>query len=221
MNMKKTFTLIVLVMLSLTVFAQRGGGGGGFGGGGGRGGGGFSSGGRGGFGTYDSAYVNDSTTIMLNGGSLYFTSGRYSGSPIRDEELLDCMGEELFGKYEIAHKQFLRGDKQETIGILLYIPAVVVTIIAATKYDDEENLSPKLYTIGGSAAVAASTFFCLGTINKGIAKGRLRWIADTYNEQLEEKLRDKSTASRLEFAPSLIGYSVNDLAFGATVRLTF
>ena len=54
--------------------------------------------------------------------------------------------------------------------------------------------------------------------------GDERLIADHLNitvEQLEEKLRDKSTASRLEFAPSLIGYSVNDLAFGATVRLTF
>ena len=93
------------------------------------------------------------------------------------------------------------------------------TIVAATKYDDEEKISPQLYTIAGAAGLTASTFFCLGTINKSAARGRMRWIADTYNEQLE--IREVEKHIQFDFGPTALIDRDKNLSLGAAINLRF
>ena len=228
LTFKRAITLFFILFISAVAFAQRGGGGGGGGfGGGGRGGGGFGGGGFGGgrggggfggFGAYNNV-PNDSIPLKVTGGSLYFTEGRFANNPIREEELQEILSEELYSTYESAHKQFMKGDKQETVGVLLYLPSIVLTIVAATKYDEEEKISPKLYAIAGTAGLAASTFFCLGTINKSASRHRMRWIADTYNQELEFKEAAKHI--QFEFGPTTLIDRERNIGLAATVNLRF
>ena len=228
LTFKRAITLFFILFISVVAFAQRGGGGGGGGfGGGGRGGGGFGGGGFGGgrggggfggFGAYNNV-PNDSIPLKVTGGSLYFTEGRFANNPIREEELQEILSEELYSTYESAHKQFMKGDKQETVGVLLYLPSIVLTIVAATKYDEEEKISPKLYAIAGTAGLAASTFFCLGTINKSASRHRMRWIADTYNQELEFKEAAKHI--QFEFGPTTLIDRERNIGLAATVNLRF
>lgn len=232
LTFKRAITLFFILFISVVAFAQRGGGGGGGGGfggggfgggGGGRGGGGFGGGGRGGggfggFGTYNNV-PNDSIPLKVTGGSLYFTEGRFANNPIREEELQEILNEELYSTYESAHKQFMKGDKQETVGVLLYLPSIVLTIVAATKYDEDEHISPKLFTIAGASGLVASTFFCLGTINKSASRHRMRWIADTYNQELEFKEAAKHI--QFEFGPTTLIDRERNIGLAATVNLRF
>jgi len=236
-------------MLSIAAAAQPGGGGGGFGGGGGggfggggggfggggggRGGGGFQGGGGGGFqgggggrggnfgggwGNYSS--VNDSTELIRLSGSITYAEGRGAGNIIRDDELKQIMDSILFQEYESTHKLFLKGDKQETIGVILALPTAILTLIAAThKAEDDPELSKTLYIISGALAVPTLTFYSLGRINKGKAKKGIDKICDSYNQELE--LKRAAKLLQFEFEPTVLVPYDSSPGLGLTVSLRF
>lgn len=240
--LKKLLTFLFVIMLSVAAAAQPGGGGG-FGGGGGGGargggggfrgggpGGGFQNGGGrggpggrggnfgGGWGGY--ATLNDSTEIVRLSGSLTFVEGRGAGNAIRDDDLKQLLDSVQFQKYETANRKFIKGDNQESIGVILAIPTAILTLIAVTRYTDENpDLSKKLYIISGALAVPTVTFYTMGMVKKRNAKKALESIADEYNENLIYK-----RAARLlqfEFEPTVFLDRQNNTSFGASINLSF
>lgn len=237
-NFKKILSVLIVTMLSIAAVAQPGGGGGfgggggGFGGGGGRGGGGGFQGGGGGFqggggrgGNFGGGWgnfssINDSTAIVRQSGSITFAEGRGAGNIIRDDDLKQIMDSVQFQKYESAHKLFLKGDKQETVGVLLALPTAILTLIAAThKSEDDPELSKKLYIISGIMAVPTLTFYSLGRINKAKAKKNLDRICDSYNQELE--LKQAAKMLQFEFEPTVFLPDDRSAAYGLTVSLNF
>ncbi|MGX8689429.1 MAG: hypothetical protein ACSW76_02150 [Bacteroidaceae bacterium] len=239
-RIKRLLTLLFVLAISTIAFAQPGGGGGGGGfggggggfggGGGGRPGGGNFNGGNfngggggrgnfgGGWGNYST--INDSTALERLGGSITFVEGRGAGNIIRDDDLKQIMDSVLFQTYESAHRQFIKGDNKCSIGVMLYVPTAILTLIAAThQSEDDPDLSRKLYILSGCMAIPASVFYCWGCINKGAAKGRLQWVCDQYNQELE--LKQAAKLLQFEFAPTVFLPSNNSPALGLTVKLDF
>jgi len=220
---KKAIILFIAVLVSVVCFAQRGGGGGGMGGqrgGGGMGGqrgGGFSSG-MGGWGSYST--LNDSTDLARYSGSLTYTEGRGSGSAIRENDLKELLDSIQFQRYEIANRQFIKGDNKQSIGVLCGIPTAILTLIAVTHYDsDDPTLSKKLYILSGALAVPTITFYTWGWFQKGKAKRNIESIADEYNKELELKRAAKML--QFEFEPTVFIDRENNSSFGMSVNLTF
>ena len=187
--------------------------GGNFRGGGNRGGGGP----RGGWGGMYSA-VNDSTPLVRLSGSLTFIEGRGADSPISDETLKTLMDSVMFQRYEKAHTKFIKSDRKSTVGVLLGLPAAIITVVAATqRSDDNPNLSRNLYITAGTLAVPAVAFYTIGAIGKGTAKRSLQQIADDYNVDME--LKRASRMLQFEFAPTVMLQTAP--TYGATLTLTF
>ena len=63
-------------------------------------------------------------------------------------------------------------------------------------------------------AYGADLGICLGCIFRGIGKGRLNWVKDTYNS-------GRSYSSTINFAPSLMMTAQRDMGVGASIVLTF
>ena len=240
LTLKKAVTLFFILMVSVVTFAQRGGGGGGggmggfggggmgggggmpgggmggggqFGGGGGRGGGGF-----GGWGNFNT--LNDSTMLERYSGSITFTEGRGAGNVIRDDDLKQLLDSVTFLKYQEAHKLFIKGDNRESIGVLLGVPAAIMTLIAVThKREDDPELSKKLYIISGALVVPAVTVYCMGRSKKGKAIRTINKICDDYNYELE--LREAAKLLQFEFGPTVMLDPRNNTSFGASINLSF
>ena len=190
-------------------------GGGQFGGGGGRGGGG---GGFGGWGNYNT--LNDSTALERYSGSITFTEGRGAGNVIRDDDLKQLLDSLTFLKYQDAHKQFIKGDNRESIGVLLGVPAAIMTLIAVThKPEDDPELSKKLYIISGALVVPAVSIYCWGRAKKGKAIKTINNICKDYNYELE--LKQAAKLLQFEFEPTVFLDRQNNTSFGATVNLNF
>jgi hypothetical protein len=240
MQFKRTLTLIVALLVSAVVFAQRGGGGGGggFGGGGGMGGpgggGGFGGGGRGGAGMGGgrggnrgfngggggfgrAGQADEGTPMIRMGASLYWDNG--SNNMIREDDLKKSLGDDEYAKYESARRLFIKGDNRESIGVMLYIPTAIVTLIAAVKVEDEPDLSKTLFITAGSMFIPATTFFTIGHAKKVKAKRQLDDIAETYNHELE--LKEAGKHIQFEFEPAVFLPQDNSPALGLTVSLGF
>lgn len=197
-------------MLSVAAAAQPGGGGG-FGGGGFRGGG----GGWGGFAT-----LNDTTEIVRLSGSLTFVEGRGAGNAIRDDDLKQLLDSIQFNKYETANRKFIKGDNLESVGVLLGIPAAILTLIAAThRPEDDPELSRKLYIISGALVVPSVSFYTWGYLKKQKAKNALNNIAKDYNYEIE--LKKAARMLQFEFEPTVFLDRQNDASFGASINLRF
>ncbi|MBO4560952.1 MAG: hypothetical protein J5705_03160, partial [Bacteroidaceae bacterium] len=164
--------------------------------------------------------INDSTALERIGGSITFTEGRGAGNIIRDDDLKQLLDSVQFLKYETAHKQFIKGDNQKTISLILAVPTSILTLIAAThKSEDDPELSKKLYIISGALAVPTITFYCLGRINKGKSRKALNSITDSYNYELE--LKQAAKLLQFEFEPTVFLDRQNNTSFGASVNLSF
>lgn len=212
MIIPRIVTISLAIMLSLTAFAQRGGGGGG------RGNGGNNNWGGNNWGNYQSA-VNDSTPMVRTGGSLYWTKGRGSNNPIRESDLQECLGEERYADYEAARQLFIKGDNRENMGVLLYIPTAVVTLIAAVKHTDEPELSRTLFISAGTALIPATTLYAMGQVKKRHARQQLDQIAAAYNKELE--LKEAAKHVQVELSPTAMFTGQNQLSFGASLLLHF
>ena len=154
------------------------------------------------------------------GGSITFTEGRGAGNVIRDDDLKQLIDSVQFLKYEAAHKRFIKGDNQESIGLLLAVPTAILTLIAATHQSESDpDLSKKLYIISGALAIPTVTFYTLAYINKGKAKKSLNGIINDYNHELE--LKQAAKLLQFEFEPTVFLDRQNNTSFGATVNLSF
>lgn len=213
LTFKRAITLFFILMVSVVTFAQRGGGGGG-GFGGGRGGG----GGFGGWGNFNT--LNDSTALERYSGSITFTEGRGAGNVIRDDDLKQLLDSVTFQKYQDAHNLFIKGDNRESIGVLLGVPAAIMTLIAVThRPEDDPELSKKLYIISGALVVPAVAIYSIGRAKKGKAIRAINKICDDYNYELE--LKEAAKLLQFEFGPTVFLDRQNNSTFGASFNLTF
>lgn len=232
MKAKRILTILLVVLVSATCFAQRGGGGGGGfgggmgggmgggqrGGGGGNFGGGGMRGGMGGWGAY--ATLNDSTELERFSGSLTFVEGRGAGNAIREDDLKQLLDSVQFQKYGTANRKFIKGDNLESVGVLLGIPAAILTLIAAThRPEDDPELSRKLYILSGALVIPSVSFYTWGALKKRKAKNALNTIANDYNYELE--LKKAAKLLQFEFEPTVFLDRQNQTSLGASVNLTF
>ena len=156
----------------------------------------------GGFGGWGANVLNDSTALERYSGSITFTEGRGAGNVIRDDDLKQLLDSVTFLKYQDAHKLFIKGDNRESIGVLLGVPAAIMTLIAVThKKEDDPELSKKLYMISGALVIPAVTIYSIGRAKKGKAIKAINKICDDYNYELE--LKEAAKLLQFEFGPTV------------------
>lgn len=137
---------------------------------------------------------------------------------LTSEEYSSILDDNLYDTFYSARKQFKTGKA------LIYTGAVFTTVATlcyasylsseyyvynfSTSYD-ESKLGLFYLTAG-----AADACFLIGFIFKGIGKGRLEWVKDTYNSE-------RSYSSTINFSPSLMMTTQKDLGLGASVVFNF
>ena len=135
---------------------------------------------------------------------------------LTDEEYSSILNDELFDTYYSARKQFKTGRALLFAGIGCLLVAVVNYSAALESYSVEEDI---IYNEGALnrfylASTAADACFITGFIFKGIGKGRMNWVKDTYNA-------GRSYSSTLNLSPSLMMTAQKDLGFGVSMNFTF
>ena len=174
----------------------------------------------GGFGGWGASVLNDSTALERYSGSITFTEGRGAGNAIRDDDLKQLFDSLQFLRYEYAHKQFIKGDNRETVGVILGLPTIILTLVAVThRAEDDPELSKKLYAISGALAVPTITYYVWGRVTKGKAKRSIDKLVDEYNAELE--LRQAAKLLQFEFEPTVFLPNSQSPALGLTVSLNF
>ena len=174
----------------------------------------------GGFGGWGANVLNDSTALERYSGSITFTEGRGAGNVIRDDDLKQLLDSVTFLKYQDAHKLFIKGDNRESIGVLLGVPAAIMTLIAVThKKEDDPELSKKLYMISGALVIPAVTIYSIGRAKKGKAIKAINKICDDYNYELE--LKEAAKLLQFEFGPTVFLDRQNNSSLGASINLSF
>ncbi|MBQ9470432.1 MAG: hypothetical protein IJU72_05710 [Bacteroidales bacterium] len=96
------------------------------------------------------------------------------GQMLPDEQLAPLLGRDNFATYQSASRQFKKGRAMVRWGWAL----AGLTVISAAMTPATEGVS-LLATY--PCAVLADILLPIGYIRKGIGKGRLNWLADTYN----------------------------------------
>ncbi len=127
----------------------------------------------------------------------------------------------LYETYKSAQVQFNNGRSLIVTGITFTLAATVCYCLylnsgysynydryKKTEYDDTKLV---MFYV---SSVAADLCFFSGFLFKGIGKGRLEWVKDTYNS-------GHSQASAIRIAPSLMMTAQNDLGFGLSLNLSF
>lgn len=140
-----------------------------------------------------------------------------TGKKLTNDEYASILDDELYDTYCSARKQFKRGRRQLFTGLVFTAVAIACYdsylnsgyYISHTKFYDQSKYDAFVLTGG-----LADLFFCLGFIHKGIGKGRLNWVKDTYNS-------GRSYSSTVNFAPSLMMTAQQDFGLGATLSITF
>ncbi len=164
--------------------------------------------------------VNDSTPLIRLSGSLSFTEGRGANNAIRDDDLKQILDSVQFERYEAANRLFIKGDNRQSLGVILGVPAAILTLIAVThQVEDDPDLSRKLYIISGALVVPSLTIYGIGLAKKRKAVKALNNICDTYNQELEYKKAAKML--QFEFAPTVMLDTQYSTSFGATLNMRF
>lgn len=133
-----------------------------------------------------------------------------NGSKVEDYEAQRLLGDENYGTYASAKKQFKAGRTMVTIG---WIGLGVGALLYVMAEDDI------MLQLGFSIASLASIDLGVGYTLRGIGKGRLNWLASSYNNgSLTSENLSVSVAPSVFRAPSAMG---GQFAFGGSVQLRF
>lgn len=124
------------------------------------------------------------------------------------DDFQNFLGPDLYGTYTEASKQFKVGKNLLTWGIICAVGGAVVFIDAVTSNDPELIGPSAIYLIPGNIMIGLGGFF------KGVGKGRLEWIKETYNKV-------GAMSSNIQVAPSVFKTSNDAYAFGATLSWNF
>ena len=153
--------------------------------------------------------LNTYGQIERKGGNFYW---KETGKNLTQQEYATILNDELLDTFESAHRQFNTGRTFMGIG-LGCLAVTCISFIAAVNEDTQGAMDEDL-AIAQIFAYGADFGICLGCIFKGIGKGRLNWVKNTYNS-------GRSYSSTVNFAPSLMMTAQRDMGLGASVVLTF
>jgi hypothetical protein len=131
---------------------------------------------------------------------------------LTEEECASIFNDELYDTYLSAQRQFSVGRGLLIAG-LACAGATVVTLYGASNAPSEDVFE-RNYNMAVLFAEIADVGICLGCVFKGIGKGRLEWVKNTYNT-------GRYQTSTLKFAPSVMMTAQNELGFGASLKFTF
>ena len=128
------------------------------------------------------------------------------------EDFQNFLGPDLYNTYSEASKQFKAGKNLLTWGIICAFGGTVCLIESVTSNDSDLigtgiGLSA-IYLIPGNVMIG------LGCVFKGIGKGRLEWIKETYNNA-------GTMSSNIQVSPSVFKTSNDSYALGATLSWNF
>lgn len=163
----------------------------------------------------DSKTLNGVPSVNLYGEiERYKSEFRWKGTHkfLTEEEYSSIFNEDLYDTFKGAHKQFNVGRTFMTLGL----GCLVVTCLSlyGASQDDTKQAAEEDLAIAQLFAYGADIGICLGCIFKGIGKGRLNWIENTYNS-------GKSYSTKLEISPSLMMTAQRDFGFGASISISF
>ena len=156
---------------------------------------------------------------------------------LTDEEYARILDDNLYSTFKSAHGQYNAGRVFMTLGFVSAGVAVTsLMLFAETRgYDKngEYHVEPGYVDLFVLSAAAANVGICFGSIFKGVGKGRLDWVKDTYNSggvssnnrgnQQERSRGGRQTfySSTLFLNPSLMMTAQNELGFGVSFNLSF
>ena len=135
-----------------------------------------------------------------------------TGNYLTKQEYATILDDELLDTFESAHRQFNTGRTFWGIG-LGCLAITCISCVAAVNEDTQQAFDEDM-AIAQLFAYGADLGICLGCIFRGIGKGRLNWVKNTYNS-------GRSYSSTVNFAPSLMMTAQRDMGVGASVVLTF
>ena len=135
-----------------------------------------------------------------------------TGKNLRSEEYALILDGDLYDTFQGAHRQFNTG--RTFMGIGLGCLAVTCVALVAGASESTLEAMEEDFVIARIFAYGADVGICLGCVFKGIGRGRLNWIEDTYNS-------GRTYSSNLQLSPSLMMTAQRDLGFGATLSLSF
>ena len=160
---------------------------------------------------YDS---NSTRQIDRHGGNYFWLDNGENLTDIEYASIL--MDGNLYETFRSAQKQFNTGKGLLYMG-LICLGASVFTLSTAMGEDINGNTiitNENCADLAVVLAYGADIGICLGCIFKGIGKGRLEWVKDTYNS-------GKNVSSRISLSPSLMMTAQRDMGYGATLSLSF
>lgn len=163
--------------------------------------------------------INWSYVIKEQGaGAIYRVADKYCWK--RNNTLLTDRDYERFFDDELYHT-YVGGSNQFNIGGACWVYGITCMVISICNIDfnSRKQDSSVYYYAGG-----ANVLICLGCVFTGIGKGRLEWVEKTFNSQ-NAATNELSDSPRLlnsiKLNPSVMLSARNDLAFGATLSLSF
>lgn len=153
--------------------------------------------------------VNTYGQIGRKGFDFYW---RDSGRNLTRRDYETILDGELLNTFNGAQKQFKTGSTLLGLG-LGCLAIAVISMSSASSAATEEDFNSNA-AMAQVFAYGADLGICLGCIFRGIGKGRLNWVKDTYNS-------GSSYSSTINFAPSLMMTAQRDMGVGASIVLTF
>lgn len=163
--------------------------------------------------------INWSYVIKEQGaGAIYRVADKYCWK--RNNTLLTDRDYERFFDDELYHT-YVGGSNQFNIGGACWVYGITCMVISICNIDfNSRKQDSSVYFYAGGANV----LICLGCVFTGIGKGRLEWVEKTFNSQ-NAATNELSDSPRLlnsiKLNPSVMLSARNDLAFGATLSLSF
>lgn len=173
-------------------------------------------------------------TIDRHRGNLYWED---TDCKLTDEEYARILDDNLYSTFKSAHEQYNAGRVFMTLGFVSAGVAVTSLMLFAETRGYDKNgdyhVEPGYVDLFLLSAAVANVGICFGSIFKGVGKGRLDWVKDTYNSggvqsnnrdyQQEKPRAGRQTfySSTLFLNPSLMMTAQNEFGLGATLTLTF
>lgn len=154
-----------------------------------------------------SPYAGTIRVIDRHKGYFYWAD---TGDALTSEDYSFILDDDLYKTFQSAHKQFASGRTFIAIG-LMCLGAATMTYWVSLQEDNPTELTNLYYWTLGFAEVN----ICLGCIFKGIGKGRLEWVKDTYNSG------HRFQSSNLSLSPSMMMTAQNNIGFGMSLNLSF
>lgn len=157
-----------------------------------------------------------------------------TGNNLSSQEYSLILDDNLYATFYSARQQYKSGRGLIFSGLLFTVAAVVAYnsylssgyYLNNVQYYDDSKLGT-FYVMSAAADVC----FATGFIFKGIGKGRMEWVKNTYNygdisnipidQRTKQGGRQTFYSSTLQLSPSLLMTAQRDLGLGASAVLIF